>query len=144
MLSLVYMIYRIININLPHPSDPKQDPYLFTRRLLSFFLATTICLVIATVYYALVCFRNMMRGIYIFSVYGLPGREQQHMSAIQQNYLTNRFNTEYLGYDGYSGQSDYRVNDIPTTAYDSKMKSKRASKIAEVAQSRLSRRLSID
>ncbi|CAI2182679.1 10653_t:CDS:2 [Funneliformis geosporum] len=136
-LSLVYMGYRIIIINLPIKNE--RDPYLFTRRLLTFFLATTICLVIGTVYYASVSFRNMMRGVYVFSVYGLPGREEQHVSEINPG---NDFNTEYLGYDAYSGYSGYRVDD---SIDESKRKSKRASKIAEVAQNnRISRRLSID
>ncbi|CAG8603726.1 8278_t:CDS:2 [Funneliformis mosseae] len=130
MLSVVYMVYRLITINLPN--NRENDPYLYTRRLLSFSLTTTICLVIGTIYYALVSFRNMMRGIYVFSVYGLPSREEQQVSGIQPG---NNFNSEYLGYDGYSGG----------TVDDSQRKSKRASKIAEVAHhNRISRRLSID
>src|SRR5439155_7732492 len=74
-LSVVYMVFRLISINVPQKGV--EDPYEFTRRLLTFFLATTIVLVLATIYYAIVCFRNLMHGIYILTVYGLPGQQQQ-------------------------------------------------------------------
>jgi len=135
-LSLIYMVYRliIININIPQ----QNDPYEFTRRLLDFFLATTICLVLATIFYAVKCFRNMMQGDYVFSVYGLPGQEQQ-IPEIQQN-QQNSFNTDYLGYDGINGYTGNN-NLVPD---ELAKKSKRASRIAEVQNARLSRRISID
>lgn len=131
-LSLIYMVYRLISINIPRP----DDPYEFTRRLLTFFLATTICLVLFTIFYAVKCFKNMMQGDYVFTTYGLPGQEQ-NAAEIQQNHQ-NSFNTEYLGYSGYSGNTG---NNVPN---DPQKKSKRASKIAEVQNARLSRRISID
>jgi hypothetical protein len=97
------------------PPKGNYDPYEFTRRLLTFFLATTICLVLATIYYAIVCFKNMMHGIYVLTVYGLPGQQQppqpyqpkhNHIPARQ-----SRFNPEFLGYDGYSGSGYTGNND---------------------------------
>jgi hypothetical protein len=137
-LSLIYMIYRLISINIPH----EDDPYEFTRRLLTFFLATTICLVLATIFYAIKCFKNMMQGFYIFSVYGLPGHEQ-NTPEIQQN-LQNSFNTEYLGYNGYTANTGNTGNNNNNNSVPNEKVSKRASKIAEVQNARLSRRISID
>ncbi|RIB13270.1 hypothetical protein C2G38_1975237, partial [Gigaspora rosea] len=71
--SLIYWAFRLITINLPTQSG--FDPYEFTRRFLTFFLAVTFVLVLITVHYSIVCFRNMMRGIYIFAVYGRPENE---------------------------------------------------------------------
>ncbi|CAG8642932.1 23430_t:CDS:2, partial [Gigaspora rosea] len=51
------------------------DPYEFTRRFLSFFLATTFGLVAITVFYSVICFRNMMRGSYVLTVYGRSENE---------------------------------------------------------------------
>jgi hypothetical protein len=144
-LSVIYMVFRIISINLPPKGG--YDPYEFTRRLLTFFLATTIVMVLATIYYAIVCFRNMMHGIYILTVYGLPGQQQQNI-PVQQNYQ-NRFNSEYLGYDGYTGNNGNNGNNsyngnAPTVPDEPNKPSKRASRIAEAQKVRLSRRLSID
>jgi len=138
-LSLIYMVYRIISINIPRP----DDPYEFTRRLLTFFLATTICLVLFTIFYAIKCFKNMMQGNYVFTTYGLPGQEQ-NAPEIQQN-IQNSFNTEYLGYSGYSGYTGNNTgNNNNLVPNETPKKSKRASKIAEVQNARLSRRISID
>lgn len=138
-LSLIYMVYRIISINIPRP----DDPYEFTRRLLTFFLATTICLVLFTIFYAIKCFKNMMQGNYVFTAYGLPGQEQ-NAPEIQQN-IPNSFNTEYLGYSGYSGYTGNNTgNNNNLVPNETQKKSKRASKIAEVQNARLSRRISID
>ncbi|RIB01980.1 hypothetical protein C2G38_1992071 [Gigaspora rosea] len=71
--SLIYWAFRFITINLPTQSG--FDPYEFTRRFLTFFLVVTFVLVLITVHYSIICFRNMMRGIYIFAVYGRPENE---------------------------------------------------------------------
>ncbi|GBB94445.1 hypothetical protein RclHR1_02360003 [Rhizophagus clarus] len=145
-LSLIYMVYRLISINISQHTDGGYDPYEFTRRLLSFFLATTICLVLATIFYAVKCFKNMMQGLYIFAAYGLPGQDQNVPEINQNNHNQNRqnsFNSEYLGYNGYNGYNGYTENNNLAPS-DSQKKSKRASKIAEVQSARLSRRISID
>ncbi|KAF0541029.1 conserved fungal protein [Gigaspora margarita] len=72
-ISLIYWAFRFITINLPTKSG--FDPYEFTRRFLTFFLVTTFVLVLITVHYSIVCFRNMMRGFYIFAVYGRSENE---------------------------------------------------------------------
>jgi hypothetical protein len=76
-ISIAYIVYRLIGINTPVPAD-KIDPYQFTRRLLSFTLSVTFVLVCATIYYGIICFRNMTRGIYIYTVYGIPGSKDNH------------------------------------------------------------------
>ncbi|RIB13271.1 hypothetical protein C2G38_1975230 [Gigaspora rosea] len=70
--SLIYWGYRLITINLPRSGF---DPYQFTRGFLTFFLVTIFVLVLITVYYSIICFRNMMRGVYIFAVYGQSENE---------------------------------------------------------------------
>lgn len=67
--SLAYIVYRLVGINSPVPKG-RIDPYQFTRRLLTFTLSVTFILVSATVYYGIICFRNMTRGIYVYTVYG--------------------------------------------------------------------------
>ncbi|CAB4403810.1 unnamed protein product [Rhizophagus irregularis] len=76
-ISLAYIVYRLIGINSPVPDDT-IDPYQFTRRLLTFTLSVTFVLVCATIYYGIICFRNMTRGIYIYTVYGLPGSKNDN------------------------------------------------------------------
>ncbi|RIA85459.1 hypothetical protein C1645_715010 [Glomus cerebriforme] len=149
-LSVIYLIYRLFKININ--ISPQYDPYEFTRRLLTFSLATTIGLIISTIFYSLKCFKNMTDGHYIFAAYGLPGQEQK--SPPMQDKIS--FNPEYLGYDGYTAGSnnnsnisinidDKKINiDDNDVLYDSKRASKRASKIAEVQNARLSRRISLD
>ncbi|CAG8852383.1 6105_t:CDS:2, partial [Gigaspora margarita] len=51
------------------------DPYEHTRGFLTFFLVTIFVLVLITVFYSIICFRNMMRGFYIFAVYGQSEKE---------------------------------------------------------------------
>ncbi|GBB85985.1 hypothetical protein RclHR1_12410005 [Rhizophagus clarus] len=75
--SLAYMAYRLVGINTPLDSDG-TDPYQFTRRLLTFTLSVTFVLVCATVYYGIVCFRNMARGIYVYTVYGHSGSKNDY------------------------------------------------------------------
>ncbi|CAG8451562.1 6651_t:CDS:2 [Acaulospora morrowiae] len=62
-ISLIYLIYELVRINIV--KDP--DPYEFTRRFLTFFLSTTWCLIFFTVVYSIICFRNMMKGIYVIT-----------------------------------------------------------------------------
>ncbi|CAG8477343.1 202_t:CDS:2 [Ambispora gerdemannii] len=106
-LSEGYLLYRLVRVNIKR--DP--DPYRFTRRFLSFFLATTFVLVAITIVYAIICFRNMMRGTYVLTVFGIddvsvpPGdaytlfedqqpnsptspRKSNRMSQIEQNRLS--------------------------------------------------------
>ncbi|RIA84057.1 hypothetical protein C1645_832831 [Glomus cerebriforme] len=71
-ISLAYIVYRLIGINTPIESG-NFDPYEFTRRLLTFTLCVTFILLCATIYYSIICFRNMSHGIYVYSVYGRPG-----------------------------------------------------------------------
>ncbi|CAG8658180.1 16532_t:CDS:2 [Acaulospora morrowiae] len=68
-LSLIYLVYRLIKVNVSY-SNNAWDPYRFTRRFLTFFLATTLVLMIATIFYGIICFRNMVKGIYVLTVYG--------------------------------------------------------------------------
>ncbi|CAG8638760.1 10156_t:CDS:2, partial [Cetraspora pellucida] len=90
-LSLIYWVYRLVTVNIKTSTDG-TDPYQFTRRFLSFFLATTFALVAFTVFYSVVCFRNMMRGIYVLTVFGQPENEVEGRSP-------------YLGVDNLSTQS---------------------------------------
>ncbi|RIB01647.1 hypothetical protein C2G38_2256060 [Gigaspora rosea] len=73
-LSLIYWAYRLVTVNVITSIDG-TDPYEFTRRFLSFFLATTFGLVAITVFYSVICFRNMMRGSYVLTVYGRSENE---------------------------------------------------------------------
>ncbi|CAG8621825.1 10393_t:CDS:1 [Acaulospora colombiana] len=68
-ISMFYLIYKLVKVNLI-PSDGGWDPYRFTRRFLTFFLATTLVLVATTIYYGIICFKNMMEGTYVLTVYG--------------------------------------------------------------------------
>ncbi|CAG8526266.1 21196_t:CDS:2 [Dentiscutata erythropus] len=74
-LSLIYWVYRLVTVNVITSTDG-TDPYEFTRRFLSFFLATTFALVAITVFYSVICFRNMMRGIYVLTVFGRSENEE--------------------------------------------------------------------
>ncbi|KAF0541031.1 conserved fungal protein [Gigaspora margarita] len=71
--SLIYWAFRLITINLPTKSG--FDPYEHTRGFLTFFLVTIFVLILITVFYSIICFRNMMRGFYIFAVYGRSENE---------------------------------------------------------------------
>ncbi|CAG8467605.1 14295_t:CDS:2 [Dentiscutata erythropus] len=75
-ISLVYWAFRFTTINLPKQNG--SDPYEFTRRFLTFFLVITFILVLITVHYSIVCFRNMMRGFYVLSVYGRSENEKKN------------------------------------------------------------------
>ncbi|CAG8752614.1 4335_t:CDS:1, partial [Ambispora leptoticha] len=63
-----YLLYRLVRVNMKR--DPDDDPYLYTRRFLTFFLTTTFVLVAITIVYAIICFRNMIRGTYVLTVFG--------------------------------------------------------------------------
>ncbi|CAG8794292.1 14350_t:CDS:2, partial [Cetraspora pellucida] len=78
-ISLIYWVYRLVTVNLKTLKNG-QDPYQFTRQFLSFFLATTLALVVFTVFYSVICFRNMMRGIYVLTVFGRPENEAEGRS----------------------------------------------------------------
>ncbi|CAG8563920.1 13171_t:CDS:2, partial [Racocetra persica] len=89
-ISLIYWAFRLVSVNLK-PSG-ETDPYQFTRRFLSFFLATTFVLIAFTVFYSVICFRNMMRGVYVLTVFGQPENESEGRSP-------------YLGVDNLSPTS---------------------------------------
>jgi len=72
-ISLGYIIYRIFRINFRKDG---MEPYKFTKRLLTFTLSVTFILVSVSIYYAIICFKNMKRGIYVYSVYGLSGSKE--------------------------------------------------------------------
>ncbi|KAF0442437.1 conserved fungal protein [Gigaspora margarita] len=78
-LSLIYFAYRLVTVNVITSVDG-TDPYEFTRRFLSFFLATTFGLVAVTVFYSVICFRNMMRGYYVLTVFGRSENEAEGLS----------------------------------------------------------------
>jgi len=61
--SLPYMIYRLVRINL---SRSENDPYKFTRRSLTFTLCVSLGLVSVSIYYGIICFRNMNCEIYVY------------------------------------------------------------------------------
>ncbi|RHZ88528.1 hypothetical protein Glove_22g26 [Diversispora epigaea] len=71
--SLIYFVWKLIKVNM----KPKEgvDPYVFTRKFLTFFLSVTTLLIITTIIYASLCFRNMIRNIYVFTLFGAAGME---------------------------------------------------------------------
>ncbi|CAG8758800.1 3098_t:CDS:2, partial [Racocetra persica] len=76
-LSLIYWLYRLITVNIKLQTDD-EDPYRFTRRFLTFFLATIVILVLATIIYSIICFRNMLRGLYVLTVFGRSAKEEDN------------------------------------------------------------------
>ncbi|CAJ0625285.1 16276_t:CDS:2 [Entrophospora sp. SA101] len=116
---LIYIGYKLVRINLPKyfNENPDSDPYQFTRRFLTFFLGVTFLLVIFSIIYAIICFRNMMNGIYVLTVYGVNNQAQEspHGNAFDEEEMSGVY---------------------------SKQQSKRQSKITELA--RFPRRLSLD
>ncbi|CAG8616243.1 12839_t:CDS:2 [Dentiscutata heterogama] len=60
-ISLIYWAYRLITVNLP----------VLNGAVVIFVL------VLITVHYSIICFRNMMRGFYILSVYGRSENEKK-------------------------------------------------------------------
>ncbi|KAF0560072.1 conserved fungal protein [Gigaspora margarita] len=97
-ISVIYWAYRLISICIPSSSE--TDPYEFTRRFLIFFLAVILILVLITVLYSIICFRNMMRGLYVLTVFGRPENEPEGRSpyvGTNNNYLGP--NNNYLGTD---------------------------------------------
>lgn len=116
---LAYLGYKLVRINLPKyfKEDSSNDPYRFTRRFLTFFLGVTFLLVILSIIYAIICFRNMMNGIYVLTVYGqnIQAQESPHGDAFDEEEMSS---------------------------VDYKRQSKRQSKITELA--RFPRRLSLD
>ncbi|CAG8625050.1 3202_t:CDS:2 [Funneliformis mosseae] len=51
------------------PRTDGIDPYRFTRKLLFFTLSTTFVFISITIYYATICFKNMNRGVYVYTAY---------------------------------------------------------------------------
>ncbi|CAG8616135.1 11722_t:CDS:2 [Paraglomus brasilianum] len=70
-LNVVYALYSIIHVNM-HSNHP-NDPYLYTRRFLTLFLAVMLCLTVATIVNMGLCIKNMMKGFYVLTVYGNDG-----------------------------------------------------------------------
>ncbi|CAG8801973.1 19130_t:CDS:2, partial [Dentiscutata erythropus] len=85
-ISLIYWVYRIITI--AHPSEDKFDPYEFTRRFLIFFLVITTVLLIVTIFYSIICVRNMMRGFYVLTVFGRSENESENEPEGRSPYLS--------------------------------------------------------
>ncbi|KAG9287675.1 hypothetical protein G9A89_000087 [Geosiphon pyriformis] len=67
--TTIYLTYRCVRVNIKR--DPANDPYKFTRRSLTFSLTTTLLSVIATMAYAILCFRNFWRGTYVLTVFDM-------------------------------------------------------------------------
>ncbi|CAG8525578.1 2085_t:CDS:2 [Paraglomus occultum] len=70
-LSVAYFLYRIVDVNMHAHRIP--DPYLYTRRFLTLFLAVVFCLTLATIVNMGICIRNLMNGLYVLTVYGHDG-----------------------------------------------------------------------
>ncbi|CAG8556882.1 10791_t:CDS:2, partial [Cetraspora pellucida] len=104
-ISLIYWAFRLITINV-HFSNTTTDPYEYTRRFLSFFLSVILVLVAFTVYFSVICFRNMMRGIYVLTVFGQNEDDQGGSS--------------YLGASSYLGTNN---SESPSTKHESKRQS---------------------
>jgi len=64
-LSLAYFVWKLALVSAPHPLHD-LDPYQFTRNFLIFTIVGCIFLLFCSIFNAIVCFRNMIRGIVIF------------------------------------------------------------------------------
>ncbi|CAG8577463.1 21042_t:CDS:2, partial [Gigaspora rosea] len=81
-ISLIYWAFRLVSICIP-----KSD-------------AVIIVLVLATVFYSVICFRNMMRGLYVLTVFGRPENEPEGRSPyVGTNNNYSGPNNNYLGAD---------------------------------------------
>ncbi|CAG8701837.1 31496_t:CDS:2 [Gigaspora margarita] len=130
--SVIYWAYRLISICIPSSSE--SDPYEFTRRFLIFFLTVILILVLITVLYSIICFRNMMRGLYVLTVFGRPENEPEGRSpyvGTNNNYLGP--NNNYLGpNNNYLGpNNNYLGTDDNLESPSSKRMSKRESAIRQ-------------
>ncbi|KAJ1774838.1 hypothetical protein LPJ77_004325 [Coemansia sp. RSA 2523] len=59
--SPAYFIYKLVRMNVG--IDKNNDPYLDTRKYLTFFVVVTLALVLVTVYVSVQCYRNFGIGL---------------------------------------------------------------------------------
>ncbi|KAJ2463937.1 hypothetical protein GGI02_005113, partial [Coemansia sp. RSA 2322] len=60
-LSPAYFIYKLVRMNVG--IDKAKDPYLDSRKYLTFFIVVTLALVLVTVFVSLQCYRNFGTGL---------------------------------------------------------------------------------
>ncbi|KAJ2531292.1 hypothetical protein EV175_007234, partial [Coemansia sp. RSA 1933] len=60
-LSPAYFIYKLVRMNVGIDKD--NDPYLDSRKYLTFFIVVTLALILVTVYVSIRCFRNFGIGL---------------------------------------------------------------------------------
>ncbi|KAJ2062279.1 hypothetical protein GGI17_002517 [Coemansia sp. S146] len=60
-LSPAYFIYKLVRMNVG--IDRNKDPYLDSRKYLTFFIVVTLALILVTVYVSIQCFRNFGTGL---------------------------------------------------------------------------------
>ncbi|KAJ1801762.1 hypothetical protein LPJ56_006377 [Coemansia sp. RSA 2599] len=60
-LSPAYFIYKIVRMNVG--IDKNNDPYLDSRKYLTFFIVVTLALILVTVYVSIRCYRNFGIGL---------------------------------------------------------------------------------
>ncbi|KAJ2724287.1 hypothetical protein GGI07_002060 [Coemansia sp. Benny D115] len=60
-LSPAYFIYKLVRMNVG--IDPNNDPYLDSRKYLTFFIVVTLALILLTVYVSVRCYRNFGIGL---------------------------------------------------------------------------------
>ncbi|KAJ2080034.1 hypothetical protein H4R24_003368 [Coemansia sp. RSA 988] len=59
--SPAYFIYKLVRMNVG--IDKNDDPYLDTRKYLTFFIVVTLTLILVTVYVSIQCYRNFGIGL---------------------------------------------------------------------------------
>ncbi|KAJ2613861.1 hypothetical protein H4S08_001983 [Coemansia sp. RSA 1365] len=59
--SPAYFIYKLVRMNVG--IDKNDDPYLDTRKYLTFFIVVTLVLILVTVYVSIQCYRNFGIGL---------------------------------------------------------------------------------
>ncbi|KAJ2707995.1 hypothetical protein FB645_000346 [Coemansia sp. IMI 203386] len=60
-LSPAYFIYKLVRMNVG--IDKNNDPYLDSRKYLTFFIVVTLALILVTVYVSIRCYRNFGIGL---------------------------------------------------------------------------------
>ncbi|KAJ2740805.1 hypothetical protein H4S06_006023 [Coemansia sp. BCRC 34490] len=60
-LSPAYFIYKLVRMNVG--IDKNDDPYLDSRKYLTFFIVVTLALILVTVYVSIRCYRNFGIGL---------------------------------------------------------------------------------
>ncbi|KAJ1723202.1 hypothetical protein LPJ53_002464 [Coemansia erecta] len=60
-LSPAYFIYKLVRMNVG--IDKNNDPYLDSRKYLTFFIVVTLALILVTVYVSIQCYRNFGIGL---------------------------------------------------------------------------------